>query len=227
MHRDIISEPALPTAVEALGVDPGAVHSKRARYGPTPEDLSAIQDGDCELAVWQRVADVQTARAFRAADELPRLRFSTAVSMLNDTSQAATATLADEHLRQWLACDIARLGRVFAELMSCTHDRIRLEHTGVQSCPKFHRDNVAARMIRTYVGPGTEWGLARPGQEPVAIEQLGVFDVAVLKGERWQTAQSKPNHLGVVHRSPSVSPDTPRFVLVVDPAEPPAVTSGP
>lgn len=103
---------------------------------------------------------------------------------------------------------------------------------GVQ-CPRFHVDNVKARLLCTYVGAGTQWlderdadrsklehgsnglpdeasGLIR---KPGAVHTLPAFAIALLKGRQWPANEGR----GAIHRSPPWSPLLgPRVLVAID-----------
>lgn len=187
-------------------------------------ELTRILQPECQLAVWHRAVDRTIARGLRTADEaeLPQARLVTPAANLRPALLAATSTLTDMKLRDLLVEDMVQLGHVFTDLLACTHLRVRLDATRRQTCPKFHRDNIAARLICTYSGPGTEWAITRGGIEPQSSESLRLFEVAVIKGEQWRNTKQKPDEETVVHRSPAIpSAVDQRLVVVMDPADGP------
>jgi hypothetical protein len=97
-------------------------------------------------------------------------------------------------------------------------------------CPRFHVDWVAARMICSYGGSGTEWlpenaldrsklGMGSGGQpdvqsglmtDPAAIKQMPVFAVGLMKGEHGEGNEGR----GLAHRSPMPADAQPRRLLL-------------
>lgn len=88
-------------------------------------------------------------------------------------------------------------------------------------CPKWHEDNVKFRLLKTYVGPGTEW--VDPGYIDVRllnfgrkimdldlcvddrskIEKLCTGDALIMRGKH--KLETEPKALPVLHRSPTLS----------------------
>lgn len=111
--------------------------------------------------------------------------------------------------------------------------RIRLDVASDVQCPRFHTDNVKARLLCTYQGPGTQWiddrfvdrsklGAGSQGLSdedsglllnPDCVKSLPLFAVALLKGRRWPGNEAR----GAVHRSPLASPpQLPRVLVAID-----------
>ncbi|PAU77203.1 DUF1826 domain-containing protein [Halomonas salipaludis] len=123
--------------------------------------------------------------------------------------------------------------RIVAEAMAYLFDTdtigVRLRTLEGAMCPRFHVDNLAVRLVTTYAGPASEWlpesaveraglGAPHPGKpealrDPAAIQQLGVGDLALLKGDGWIGNEGR----GLVHRSPQPAPGERRLLLALDP----------
>ncbi|MEM9690795.1 MAG: DUF1826 domain-containing protein, partial [Pseudomonadota bacterium] len=159
-------------------------------------------------------------------------------------SLALSRTVSPEHVQQdiraslgvaednLLSRDIAFLAEMFCDLLDVRRVGLRLSVLNSAMCPKFHVDRVACRLITSYQGIGTEWlphdavdrsklGLGSGGlpdhesglyRSARHIERLAVGDVAIMKGELWENNEGA----GLVHRSPSISNDTPRLMLSLD-----------
>ncbi|MDQ1155054.1 DUF1826 domain-containing protein [Brevundimonas sp. SORGH_AS_0993] len=124
----------------------------------------------------------------------------------------------------WLLDDIQRLGEILSRVTGVETWRARFETVQTRACPRFHQDAIAARLIVTYDGPGTEWAFesevaddldARRAETRARIRRLHPGEIAVLKGtapgwEPW------PDFPAVLHRSPPASRQTPRRVLTLD-----------
>jgi Protein of unknown function (DUF1826) len=135
--------------------------------------------------------------------------------------------------RDIFEADLTRLAGTLCLLFGCRQAKIRIEVTTQTTCPRFHVDNVAARLLCTYRGPGTEYlegrcadrsrlgpgnggmsdeasGLIRDAQ---GIHHIPAFSVAILKGERWPGNASR----GAIHRSPAVPAGSgPRVMAAID-----------
>lgn len=180
------------------------------------------------LLIMQRPLDDAIAAALDAVpvERLPTL-------MLTGTSAVLSPKLAcelqscgfePEWLTQWLVADAAFQARLFSELSGALRLRLRLERTSRDACPRFHKDNVAHRLLCTYRGPGTEYidpRHLRSGRDldDVAlahIRQLPRAAIAVMRGGKNEDA-SRP---GVFHRSPvnDANSDA-RLLLVIEAAD--------
>ncbi|WP_437547659.1 DUF1826 domain-containing protein [Sorangium sp. So ce367] len=126
--------------------------------------------------------------------------------------------------------DVRGLISLFADLTGCPRVGLRLARLDKPMCPRLHADMVTARLVTTYVGPGTEWaeyadvrrdrlghrangvpdevsGVLRAGAR---LRRMEPFDVGLLKGEAWPGNQDR----GAVHRSPPGT--SPRVVVTLD-----------
>ena len=106
--------------------------------------------------------------------------------------------------------------------------RVRLLNSAM--CPRFHCDNLPARMVTTYFGPGSEWlpehainrdGLGAPhpnrpdiATDASAIQRLLPGDIALLKGSGWEGCEAH----GLVHRIPALEHGSKRLLMSIDPA---------
>jgi len=182
-----------------------------------PAILQDIRREDCNLAIWQRALAVdfapmlhgtpQDIRCEAARDEVPEVL----------VGQLAAHGFAASHLHDALASDVGTLAQHFCAALGLARLEIRLEVVTTDSCRKFHADYVSARLITTYVGPGTDWldtrdaeAVAR-GEEPSQINRMASGDVGLFKGK---LATSYP----AIHRSPPISQSgETRLLLVLNP----------
>jgi hypothetical protein len=128
------------------------------------------------------------------------------------------------------AADMALLTGAFCELFGRREAGLRLRTLDKAMCPRFHVDWVAARMICSYGGSGTEWlledaldrsklGMGSCGQpddksglilDPTAIRQMPAYAVGLMKGEHWEGNEGH----GLAHRSPAPTAFQPRRLLL-------------
>jgi len=109
-------------------------------------------------------------------------------------------------MRDALLTDIKMLAMSFMNTMAIDIIDIRLETIRHDACWKFHRDNVSARLLTTYRGPGTEWvtpshqhdSLSQQKSYRGPVQQFPRHAVGLFKGSR--DASDK----GIVHRSPPI-----------------------
>ena len=99
------------------------------------------------------------------------------------------------------------------KILSTSNIQLRIGVIDDDSCRRFHRDTVKARMICTYRGPGTLYGFAKPGDEPITFSQVQTGQAILLKGKRW----SAPRTQTLLHKSPPIEgTGISRLVVVMD-----------
>ena len=117
----------------------------------------------------------------------------------------------------WFASDVQTLADEVAKLFQTRNLRLRLEAITHDACRKFHADNVKARLICTYSGPGTEIGLSDDAKEPDDVRRVPTGQPILLKGLQWQGG----GHRQLKHRSPRIEgTGQTRFVVVLEPVTP-------
>jgi hypothetical protein len=116
-------------------------------------------------------------------------------------------------LPPWLEADLELLSGLVRIAAGVVDVRVRLETAIERTCPRFHQDAVRLRLLTTYRGPGVEWTCAS-GEGPIG--QAGTGAVVLMKGRSWPS-RARP----LLHRSPKASRARPRWVLAIDPVEPP------
>ena len=125
------------------------------------EGLAAIAEPDMALVIWRRALPscLQTWLDRMDASCLPHLRV---LVRPGDLRRAVEPHL-DEigmppgDMRDLLVGDVDDLVSAFAGIARSDLVDVRLERVSHDSCWKFHRDYVEARLLTTYRGPGTEW----------------------------------------------------------------------
>jgi len=176
----------------------------------TRSGLAAISKPGTELVIWQR----DLPPCFREwldkidAWNLPDLRvlieprdFRRALEPLLDECEMPSG-----NMRDLLVEDVHQLVRGFADITGSELVDVRLERVSHDACWRFHRDNVEARLLTTYLGPATEWvqpayadqALQEQKQFEGPLERFGLYDVAIFKGRA-----AGPSS-GIVHRSPPI-----------------------
>lgn len=181
-------------------------------FGETPLVLTDVLQDGVNLAVWRRRLPPQL-EDFAAL--VVSLGQNLADQRVIDVDEQQMPVLSDllreasdlQGYEAFLA-DVAWLVSAYTCLVGARRVGLRLRVLTGPMCPRFHVDNVPLRLLTTYAGSGSEWlreqesprGELHTAQIPVdKIQQLGVGEVAVLKGEKWQGNEGA----GLVHRSPS------------------------
>jgi len=183
-----------------------------------PAALRTFLKPGCAAAIWRR----QTAPNIQAwldrvdPDLLPRGRV-----MLRPNAVAETvghlcdmSGLPAGDARAWLEADIASLADMFATLMSADYLRLRLDVVTSNACRKFHIDAITARLVCTYRGTGTQYGISTDGDDPKRVFTVQTGAPILLRGTEWPTQPAS----GLLHRSPPIEgTGETRLLLVLDP----------
>ncbi len=183
-------------------------------------DLSLIVGDGVGGVIWQR----QMPEGFQNwIDGLSPLRLPAVRAILppQETRAVVTEVCQDANTpnglhRDWLIDDVCFLADTFVEVMNTPFLQLRFDVVSDDACRKFHVDMVRARLICTYRGKGTQYGVQPDGIEPRHISNVRTGDPILLRGNLWPSR--KPNHLR--HRSPPIAEtgDT-RLILVLDAIE--------
>ena len=183
----------------------------------TPEQLSAIRHPGCAAAIWQR----QPLAGFQAwldgldADCLPMGQMVLpSGTVRNEVLQICKICgTPDCPERAVLIDDIAGLADIFAGLMDTRWLRLRLDVVNTNACRRFHIDSVIARLICTYRGLGTQYGISTDGTEPRQIFTAPTGAPILLRGKLSPECQQS----NFRHRSPPIEgTGQTRLVLVLD-----------
>lgn len=183
-----------------------------------PAALSVFLQPGCAAAIWFRhpPRNVQTWLDTLDPDLLPRGRVTLPVNRVEEAVQQLCdiSRLPNGPERDWLQSDIARLARIFADLMPAPYLKVRLDVVTTNACRKFHIDAVTARLVCTYRGTGTQYGISTDGQDPKRVFTAQTGAPILLRGTLWP--EHPPSRL--LHRSPPIegSGET-RLLLVLDP----------
>ncbi|MFC3613819.1 DUF1826 domain-containing protein [Lutimaribacter marinistellae] len=187
-----------------------------------PEDLSVIHKPGCAAAIWWRqpLPEFQHWIAKLKPEQLPRAR----MILRPDGVRAAVAEVCEASgtppsvERQRFVDDVAALADIFAGLMKVTWLRLRLDVVTTNACRKFHIDAVTARLVCTYRGTGTQYGISTDGDDPKRVFTVPAGAPILLRGTLWpETPKS-----GLLHRSPPIEgTGETRLLLVLDPVTDP------
>lgn len=183
-----------------------------------PQDLEAFLKPGCAAAIWRRQPEARFQSWVDTVDpdKLPQgrviLRPDTVRRTLTELCDKAQTPSGSECER--LIDDAAALSDIFADLMQARWLRLRLQAVTSNACRKFHIDAITARLVCTYRGTGTQYGISTDGLDPTRVFTVPTGAPILLRGTLWP---GKPTS-GILHRSPPIegSGET-RLVLVLDP----------
>lgn len=203
-----------------------ADHASCVAFADTPEDLSAIHRPDCAAAIWRRhpLPGFQTWIDALDPDRLPRAR----VVLRPEDVRRAVAQICnasgtpDDPMRQKLVDDAAALADIFAGLMNAPYLRLRFDVISTNACRKFHTDAVTARLVCTYRGTGTQYGISTDEDVPRRVFSVPACAPILLRGKLWPEQPKS----GLLHRSPPIEgTGETRLLFVLDPVEDPDLNS--
>lgn len=174
-----------------------------------------LADDGIDGVIWNRSLLQETSQAMGSLQlwESQDSRFTSPIQDLGTPlKQALDAVGVDEAgVRDWLIQDVQVLAAKLADLLDTEFISVRTEIVCHDGCTKFHQGAIKARMICTYVGPGTEY--TAPG---LNIQSVATGCPMLLKGKAWST-RSQPI---LKHRSPPIEgTGQGRLVIVIDDAE--------
>ncbi|WP_163852138.1 DUF1826 domain-containing protein [Pseudooceanicola aestuarii] len=192
-----------------------------------PEGLAAIRNPGTAAALWERtpLSRFQSWIDTLPAEQLPRARIilrpeAFCDALIEVSRFCGTPECAE---RNMLIEDASALAAIFADVMGCAHLQLRLDVIQTNACSKFHIDAVTARLICTYRGTGTQYGLSTNGDDPNTVLTVPTGAPIVLRGTRW--SENPPS--GLLHRSPPIAgTGETRLLLVLDPVEDPEKERG-
>ena len=142
---------------------------------------------------------------------LPVLNVRSAVTELMNISK-----MPDCAERQLLLDDICLLAHEFNKLFVSSYLRLRFDVITTNKCPKFHIDHVAARLLCTYRGVGTEYSFLDEQKRLGEIFPTPNCAAVVLRGTKWPTDCAN----NLVHRSPEINDvNETRLLFVIDPVD--------
>ncbi len=180
--------------------------------------LDAFLKPGCAAAIWRRQPSpgIQAWLDALSPKQLPQGRVILRPDAVADTVQQLCdiAKVPSAPERDWLVKDISELGQIFSNLMRVQLLRLRLEAVSDDACRKFHIDAVTARLVCTYRGPGTQYGISTDGHVPRRVFSVPTGAPALFRGALWP--EEPPS--GLLHRSPPIEgTGETRLFLVFDP----------
>lgn len=188
----------------------------------TRDELSAIGHPGCAAVLWRRAVDPDFQRWIDglAPSLLPSMR----AVLRPDAVRDAVAEVCDAQgtpngaARAWFLDDVAALAVTFADVMGAPYVRARLDVVTDDACRKFHIDVVTARLICTYRGPGSVFGIGSNGAPPQSAFTAPTAAPILMRGRLWRG--DAPSSL--LHRSPQIEgTGQTRLLFVLDPVQDP------
>jgi len=183
-----------------------------------PSSLSTFLEPGCAAAIWRR----RPPRSFQSwldtldPETLPKARTILRAQAVPDVigllcDEASMPNCAN---RKWFEADVMALSEVFSDLMSAPYLRLRMDVVTTNACRKFHIDALTARLVCTYRGTGTQYGISNDNIDPEHIFTVPTGAPILLRGTLWP---AKPSS-GLRHRSPPIEgTGETRLVMVLDP----------
>lgn len=182
------------------------------------ESLVQFARPGCAAAIWRRQPKSGFQSWIDALDpeQLPSGRVvgrpEAALQIVGKLCEMADTPDGPE--RTMLIEDVSALAHIFSEMMQSPYVRVRLSPVRNNSCRKFHIDAITARLVCTYRGTGTQYGVSKDGAEPTRVFTVPTGAPILLRGTLW----SDPPASGLLHRSPPIEgTNETRLVLVIDP----------
>lgn len=187
-----------------------------------PKGMTAISDPSCAALIWDRqpAAHFQNWINGLNPDLLPKarliLRPDRVCEALIDVAEMCGTPRCPE--RDMLVEDISALAAIFSSAVKTSYIRLRLDVVTGNACCKFHIDAVTARLVCTYRGTGTQYGVSKNGVDPDPVMTVPTGAPIILRGTAWPETPLS----GLLHRSPPIEGrNQTRLLLVLDPVEEP------
>ena len=192
-------------------LDPLALNAHKTIACEHPKVLATILRDQVQLSIWKRTLPLCLTTWLKnlPTHQLPNLRILARHSELKEQLERALdhCEMPEGPMRRIFVADIGELVSHFAAIVDSDYVDIRLETVTHNSCWKFHRDYVEARLLTTYLGPATEWvqpdyseqALLEQMKYSGPIERMKTHHVSIFKGSCLGTDS------GVVHRSPPIA----------------------
>jgi len=182
--------------------------SASVAVGRSPDILWKWREADVELALWHRSWDPQLVQALDALPvaALPRFRIVGTPEVIPLSVRQQVSGLDESPVLAALVSDIEALTAHFANVTGSEEIAVRLDVIDHDACSLFHRDRAYARLLTTYLGPGTIW--VPPGCEAQALKDQQTYSGPVHEMSRFAVGMFRGSLLapgGLVHRSPRLS----------------------
>ncbi len=181
------------------------------------EDLCLIGTEDIGGVIWQRqipddfpnwMDDITPQNLPSVRAIVPPHEMRVLITEICDTSK-----MPEGPNLEWFKEDVCHLAETFSQIMSAPYLQLRFDVVSDDACRKFHIDMVRARLICTYRGRGTQYGVPCGENDPDQVFNVRTGDPIVLRGRRWPTKTAEE----LRHRSPPIAgTGETRLILVLD-----------
>ena len=191
-----------------------------------PDPVKIVENGDdlCQIGrdgvggvIWRRQIPEEFRNWIDGLD--PQLLPSARAILHPQDTRALVTDICDAAKtpagsnREWLIDDVCALADRFVDIMSSPYLQLRFDVVADDACRKFHRDMVRARLICTYRGRGTQYGIAHGAADPQRISDVPAGAPIFLRGNLWHD----PAAGDLRHRSPPIAgTGETRLILVLD-----------
>lgn len=184
----------------------------------TLEGLSVLRQPGCAAALMRRQKGADYLTWLRDLDPslLPSARVILRPNQVRKAAQQVfdIAGAPDCVEREALLEDAAVLAETFERIVPAPFLRLRFDVIETNACRRFHIDAVVARLICTYRGTGTQYGISVDGNEPSRVFTVPTGSPIILRGTLWPEEPKT----GLLHRSPPIEgTGETRLLLVLDP----------
>ena len=203
----------------------------RVRRGPSHAILNALEAPDVVLALWERSLPTYVRQGLdaTASAALPDLDVEGTPDVIIAEAERAVVEsgIGFEAVKAWLVSDLDGLVHRLSRMTGDRNLDLQLKVVTGDACRYFHIDAVPARLMCTYIGPGTQWiapslaGRESTGaggtdcvlERPGLIHQMDRGAVAAFRG-----GLGPQRCDGLVHRSPPIeAAGARRYVLNITP----------
>ena len=192
----------MPTNETTLLAPAVSYHDLPIAYCAQAGDLFAALEDSTDAAIWSRPlsTDIERWLGDLPPERLPSGRFVMEPHLVRNCvfDMFRSQEIEQSPELDWLCEDIQTLADQVSAHSQAARLRLRVEPVFNNACTKLHIDNVFARLICTYRGPGTELGLE--GTEDDACLSVSTGMPVLLKGKRWPGPQIPR----LRHRSPTI-----------------------
>lgn len=210
-------------SVTSQGASPDQAEAREILESDSGLALQQVVQPGVGAAIWRRSLSPGFAEWIGniPAGQLPALRALVDFRAVEGCIHAACdlSGLPAGTMRDLLASDIGALALMFAQVVRNPLMHLRFEAVTTDACRKFHVDQMPARLLCTYRGPGTQFGLRDASGQVVPAGKMRSGEVAILRGALWPGEEVTT----LLHRSPPIAgTGEVRLFLALDPAAEPA-----